>query len=1162
MSQKSLFKNLRKKAEFGALLVLLVVYNAKQNNFIKKYGREVRRMRKQKIAKRIGTFLLTAVVAFSSVSVWQKPVAVKAADPVYQVMTVANGFNADVFYDNGESSSSVDSCESTGKVAGDKACFYTQDAGVSSIGGFPTNGVIVDESNPQLTWQLAGYKQNNALRLAPGDNGTLTFSTVGCYQKLYFLVTAGGVGVGSNAQMNVTVTYSDGLTSEEVFTVVDWYDSNNSVTAKYQRMYDSYYGARPDGSVYDGPYLTKCEMAIDTTKLISDIKISNNSGQVFVCVYGVTGLTDSIDAPVLNDAANVTHDGFQASWSSVEGAGSYRFDLATDKNFTHMVGNYNNFVVNGTTLNITGLSSSQVYYYRVRAVKDGGGQSASSAAKSVSLHNWQFSSSDLNIIATCTANDCSESVSLTLGAEDKEYTGEAYTGATVDAENFNLYTGKNVTASDVQYYLDEALSSPTTTENSGAASDKEAPKNVGNYYAALTVEGQTVKTAFKIEKISQTASVTMRGYYFSEVAGATVSTPGLRGAKENPDVVYYYNTTTSTEGAKEWKDIKADTLKPSNFYYMYAVLGETENYKATTTDFTQFSVYNGNFTAVTAESVTKTYDGKETGIKLTGVPEGATVKYGLSASACNLSNSPTIRNVADSPCTIYYSVQKDGYITKTGSATVTINPRTAELVWSATSFVYDGTMQAPSVSVGNLTEGDACVVTVTGSKKDVGDYTAEASALSNSNYKLPDDVAKTFSIAKRPLDLVWQKETTFTYNGKEQGITATPGNVVDGDTVTLTYKDNMKKEVGTYTAVVTGIDNENYVLPAITEQSYKIEKQVINGDDNNISIRFDKDGNEKVYSEVEGEQVELVRDVDYTVEKTEDGYIKIVGIGGYESEIKVKQPETSGDGRIVTSVVVETEIEEIQPTLSPVTETNAKNTLLNVIKSEEVKAKVAAGENIEYDATLYLKLLDANETASGDDKSLVAKQIVEDASIPSYAKVGMYLDLTLYMSYSVSDVSGVLESGTDKIKDTSDEKMGAGKGYHQEVTITIPEELRNTNEKIKRSYYVIRVHEDASGTKTVEQVQSSQKGYNLTFTTDKFSIYAIAYSDEAIPEIEKPNDAKVEQPTTEAVPAPTTVKDTSPATGDMAHPVLWMAMMFLAVLAIAGVWSRRKKDCR
>ena len=36
----------------------------------------------------------------------------------------------------------------------------------------------------------------------------------------------------------------------------------------------------------------------------------------------------------------------------------------------------------------------------------------------------------------------------------------------------------------------------------------------------------------------------------------------------------------------------------------------------------------------------------------------------------------------------------------------------------------------------------------------------------------------------------------------------------------------------------------------------------------------------------------------------------------------------------------------------------------------------------------------------------------------------------------------------------------------------------------------------------------------------------------------------------------------SPATGDMAHPVLWMAMMFLTVLAIAGVWSRRKKDCR
>lgn len=1130
-------------------------------------------MRKQKLAKQIGTFLLTAVVAFASVSVCQKPVAVKAVDPVYQIMTVASGFNADVFYDNGESSSSVDSCESTGKVTSGSACFYTENAGVAVIGGFPADGVIEDEGNSKLTWQLAGYKENNALRLAPGDDGTLTFSTVGCYQKLYFLVTAGGVGLGSNATMNVVVTYSDGTTSNQTFTVVDWYDSSNSVTAKYKRMYNSYYGASPDGRTDGGPYLTRCEMEIDTTKLISNIKISNDSGRVYVCVYGVTGLTESIDAPVLNEATNVLHTGFQASWSSVAEAASYRFDLATDENFTQMVSGYNNIEVSVTSLDITGLDSSRVYYYRVRAVKDRGGQSASSAAKSVSLHNWQYSSSGLNIQATCTAADCTQTVSLTLGAEDKDYTGEAYTGATVDAANFNLYTGKNVTVSGIQYYLDEALSTSTTTENSGAASEKAAPKDVGTYYAALTVEGQTVKKAFKIEKISQTASVTMRGYYFSEVAGATVSTPGLNGAKEDPNVVYYYNTTTSTEGAKEWKDIKADTLKPSNFYYMYAVLGETKNYKATTTAFTQFSVYNGNLTTVTAESVTKTYDGKETGITLTGVPEGATVKYGLSASTCSLDESPTIRDVADSPCTIYYSVQKDGYTTKNGFATVTINPRTAELVWNSVSFVYDGTMQAPRVSVGNLAEGDACVVTVTGSKKDAGDYTAEASALSNPNYVLPEDVTKTFSISKRPLDLVWQTETTFTYNGKEQGITATPGNVVDGDTVTLTYKDNMKKEVGTYKAVVTSIDNENYVLPAITEQNYKIEKQVISGDDNKISIRFDKDGNQKLYCEVDGEQIELVEDVDYTAEKTEDGYIKIVGIGGYDSEMKVKQPEVSGDGKIVTTVVVETEIEEIQPTLTLVTETNAKNTLLNVIKSEDVKAKVEAGENIEYDATLYLKLLDANETATGDDKALVAKLILDNNTIPSYAKVGMYLDLTLYMSYSVRDVSGVLESGTDKIKDTSDDKMGVGKGYNQEVTITIPEEMRNTDEKIIRSYYVIRVHEDASGTKTVEQVESSQNEYNLTFITDKFSVYAVAYSDEVVPEIEIPEeetpnnpettetpvDTKVEEPTTEAVPAPTTVNDASPATDDMAAPFAVMTLMGLTFVMIVTLSAYKKK---
>lgn len=763
-------------------------------------------------------------------------------------------------------------------------------------------------------------------------------------------------------------------------------------------------------------------------------------------------------------------------------------------------------------------------------------------------HSWEYNA-DANVItAKCSNAGCTynaNELTLALNADDSIYSGDAFEGVNVE-DHMSSVTG--VTVGNVQYY--EVMSEGATA--GGVSLGTTAPTDAGYYYATLTVQNKTARMAFKIDKATQNAVVNMSGYTFSEDETAQLPTPTVSGAQESLEITYYYNTTESTEGAKEWKDIKADTLLPGT-YYMYAVLGDTTNYNGGTTDFTEFVVSKGNMTDIDAEPVVKIYDGIATGITLTGVPEGATVKYGLSEDACDLEESPTIKDVTESPCTVYYTVEKSGYETVSGQATITISPKTAELVWSGDSFVYDGKTHSPSVVVNNLVENDVCVVTVSGGKKDAGDaYVAQAVELSNSNYVLPEITTKTFSITQRTLGLEWQDETTFKYNSLEQGVIATPVNVVEGDSVTLTYIDNMKKDVGTYTAKVTGVDNANYALPENVEQTYKIEKQAMNDSGSQISISVDKDGNTKVYCETDDERIELVEDVDYTVEKTEDGYIKIIGIGGYESEIKVKQPEAAGDGNVLTTVVVETEAEEIKPFLAPVTDTNAKNTLLNVIKSDAVKERVAAGENVDYDATLYLKLLDAAATASDDEKTLISEQIKKDSSIPSDAKVGMYLDLTLYMSYSVSDSSGLLESGTDKIKDTSDEKMGTGNGYNQKITITIPEELRNTNEKIKRKYYVIRVHEDENGVKTAELIASIQEGYNLTFETDKFSIYAVAYSDEIITKIEtnKPDTSK---DTTVQV-----INNTSAPTGDNAAPFTVMSIMIIVLVCLLSSHQKEK----
>ncbi len=82
------------------------------------------------------------------------------------------------------------------------------------------------------------------------------------------------------------------------------------------------------------------------------------------------------------------------------------------------------------------------------------------------------------------------------------------------------------------------------------------------------------------------------------------------------------------------------------------------------------------------------------------------------------------------------------------STTADITAKEATLSWSSTSFTYDGQEHVPTATVSNLVSGDACTVTVEGAQTNAGDYTATATALSNSNYKLPATVTQGFTISK------------------------------------------------------------------------------------------------------------------------------------------------------------------------------------------------------------------------------------------------------------------------------------------------------------------------------------------------------------------------------------------------------------------------------
>lgn len=83
------------------------------------------------------------------------------------------------------------------------------------------------------------------------------------------------------------------------------------------------------------------------------------------------------------------------------------------------------------------------------------------------------------------------------------------------------------------------------------------------------------------------------------------------------------------------------------------------------------------------------------------------------------------------------------------SADLTIQPyETVSLLWGETNFVYNGSEQVPTATLSGMKAGDVCTVSVIGAQTNAGSYTATATALSNPNYKLPDDNTTQFIITK------------------------------------------------------------------------------------------------------------------------------------------------------------------------------------------------------------------------------------------------------------------------------------------------------------------------------------------------------------------------------------------------------------------------------
>ena len=151
------------------------------------------------------------------------------------------------------------------------------------------------------------------------------------------------------------------------------------------------------------------------------------------------------------------------------------------------------------------------------------------------------------------------------------------------------------------------------------------------------------------------------------------------------------------------------------------------------------------------------------------------------------------------------------------SYTLTVNPKEVELSWGTTDFTYDGNAHAPTATATGLVGDDACNVTVDGAQTNAGsNYTATASALSNTNYKLPAANTTTFSIAKAASTVTTAPTAnTLTYSGSDQ-VLVTAGAASGGtmqyslDNKTFTATVPTGTNVGSYTVYYKVVGDANH----------------------------------------------------------------------------------------------------------------------------------------------------------------------------------------------------------------------------------------------------------------------------------------------------------------------------------------------------------------
>lgn len=216
-----------------------------------------------------------------------------------------------------------------------------------------------------------------------------------------------------------------------------------------------------------------------------------------------------------------------------------------------------------------------------------------------------------------------------------------------------------------------------------------------------------------------------------------------------------------------------NSLKPVT-YFIRGVVSETNHYLRLTTESLKFTVTKAKPTPPSIVKYTWEY-GEQPEL----VPESKLNNCQYSFKYYYRDTDVEVDKEYPDVGKYYLSIYNSGSdLYKPGWAPqkfITITQRTATLSWeldgtNTFKIPYDGKPHVPTATVINTVGDDKCNVTVSGEQTDVGTYTATATGLSNSNYKLPAQKTVTFEIVKAQREAPTSVTATgTTYKGGTDG---------------------------------------------------------------------------------------------------------------------------------------------------------------------------------------------------------------------------------------------------------------------------------------------------------------------------------------------------------------------------------------------------------